>query len=110
MTGKADKQPDNRRMAMERGSEVSEPINISEARALFEKTTQGEWEAVTSDSGYSDIIALLKSGATTDVVTSHNCESSLYEENMEWIAKSHNEYPAMLDELERLRFSREEKV
>jgi hypothetical protein len=74
-------------MAVEGGSEVSEPINISEARALFEKTTPGEWS--------TDIIQfLISDGRFTRYQRG---------EDAEWLAKTHNNHLAMLDELEWLR-------
>jgi len=77
---------------------MSKQINISEARELFAKTTQGEWEAIVcvlSPRVYCDGEMICETHAAYLVDAGNH--------DMDWIAKVHNDYPAMLDEIERLR-------
>lgn len=66
---------------------MSEPINISEARELFEKTTQGEWKARRFAGIEDDTLV----GPEVTFVDWQFC------------CQAHTDYPAMLGELERLR-------
>lgn len=90
--------------------EMSEQINITEARELFAKTTPGEWlhvaEQPESDE-FSDVpdeqhyVSLYEDDACDSIAwTGASLRSS---EDAAWIARAQNQYPAMLDELERLR-------
>ena len=82
---------------------MSEPINISEAREAFVKTTQGEWKTVADSYSLPEWFVVSGDGTFGQGQIAGPSEPCSECDDFEWIAKSHNDYPAMLDELERLR-------
>ena len=83
---------------------MSEPINISEARELFTKTTQGEWvprrdmSHEYGDDEEEDFLSEIADGVQVDGTAV--CVAWCERDDSIWVAKAHNDYPAMLDELE----------
>jgi hypothetical protein len=66
------------------------PIDIAEARRLYGKTTQGQWRAVRGE--------LLQDGPESIAFF----ETAAADSDADFAAWSHNNTPAMLEELERL--------
>lgn len=80
--------------------------SIAELRAAHAATTQGEWFPFEKESGgYTHTYIGMESGTRSCIVADLHAAKLKGEQagNRDFIALAHNEWPALLDEIEALR-------
>lgn len=84
-------------------------IDIDKLRAAHAATTQGEWELMppgTDECGEDKAFDYVRV-AEARFITAEGTSATEAGDNSAFIALAHNEFPAMLDEIERLRAANE---